>query len=70
VQVAAFDARAEADALSKRLAARGYAVRVAGDRAPYRVRVGRYPTRQRADDAMRQMQKQNVRGIVVEAEPQ
>jgi len=43
---------------------------VAGDRQPYRVRVGRYPTRQRADDAMRQMQKQNVRGIVVEAEPQ
>ena len=70
VQVAAFDTRAEADALSKRLAARGYAVRVAGDRQPYRVRVGRYPTRQRADDAMRQMQKQNVRGIVVEAEPQ
>jgi cell division septation protein DedD len=70
VQVAAFDSRAEADALSKRLAGRGYAVRVAGDRPPYRVRVGRYPTRQRADDAMRQMQKQNVGGIVVEAEPQ
>lgn len=70
VQAAAFDTRAEADALSKRLAARGYAVRVAGDRPPYRVRVGRYPTRQQAEDAMRQMQKQNVRGIVVEAEPQ
>ena len=70
VQAAAFDTRAEADALSKRLAARGYAVRVTGDRPPYRVRVGRYPTRQRAEDAMRQMQKQNVRGIVVEAEPQ
>ena len=70
VQVAAFDSRTDADALSKRLAGRGYAVRVAGDRPPYRVRVGRYPTRQRADDAMRQMQQQNVRGIVVEAEPQ
>jgi len=69
VQVAAFNTRAEADSLSKRLAARGYSVRVAGDRQPYRVRVGRYPTRQRADDAVKQMQRQNVRGIVVEAEP-
>ena len=70
VQVAAFDTRAEADALSKQLAARGYRVRVVGERQPYRVRVGRYPTRQRADDAVRQMRRQNVRGIVVEAEPQ
>ena len=70
VQVAAFATRAEADSLSKRLAARGYTVRVAGASQPYRVRVGRYPTRQRAEDAMRQMKKQNVSGIVVEAEPQ
>ena len=70
VQVAAFGTRAEADALAKRLSARGYAVRVVGQRQPYRVRVGRYPTRLRADDAVRQMRRQNVRGIVVEAEPQ
>ena len=69
VQVAAFETRAEADALSKRLSTRGYAVRVVGDRKPYRVRVGRYPTRDRAADAVRQMARQSVRGIVVEAEP-
>ena len=70
VQVAAFDKRADADALAKRLAARGYTVRVVGERQPYRVRVGRYPTRQRADEAVARMRQQNVRGIVVEAEPQ
>ncbi|HUQ79950.1 MAG TPA: SPOR domain-containing protein [Gemmatimonadaceae bacterium] len=70
VQVAAFGTRAEAAALAKRLSTRGYSVRVVGERQPYRVRVGRYPTRLRADDAVRQMRRQNVRGIVVEAEPQ
>lgn len=69
VQVAAFDTRADATALQTRLAARGYSVRVVGERQPYRVRVGRYATRARADDAVRQMRRQNVRGIVVEAEP-
>jgi septal ring-binding cell division protein DamX len=69
VQVAAYDARADADALAKRLSARGYAVRVVGKAKPYRVRVGRYPTRERALDAVRQMGRLNVRGIVVEAEP-
>jgi len=70
VQVAAFDKRADADALAKRLTARGYTVRVVGERQPYRVRVGRYATRQRADDALARMRQQNVRGVVVEAEPQ
>jgi cell division septation protein DedD len=69
VQLAAYDTRASADSLAKRLSARGYAVRVVGDTKPYRVRVGRYATRERATDAVRQMGKVNVRGIVVQAEP-
>jgi cell division septation protein DedD len=69
VQVAAYDTRAAADALAKRLSARGYAARVVGDQRPYRVRVGRYPTRERAGNAVRQMARQNVRGVIVEAEP-
>jgi cell division septation protein DedD len=69
VQVAAYDTRAAADALAKRLAARGYAVRVVGEGKPYRVRVGRYATRERASDAVRQMGRVNVRGVVVQAEP-
>lgn len=69
VQVAAYDTRPAADALAQRLSARGYTVRVVGDRRPFRVRVGRYPTRERAIEAVRQMSRSNVRGLVVEAEP-
>jgi cell division protein FtsN len=68
VQVAAYDTRAAADTLAKRLSTRGYNVRVVGSSKPFRVRVGRYPTRERAADAARQMAKLDVRGIVVEAE--
>jgi hypothetical protein len=42
VQVAAYSTRADATALFNRLKARGFDVRVVGDRAPFRVRVGRY----------------------------
>lgn len=66
VQVAAFDTRSEADALAKRLSSRGYTARVVGARSPYRVRVGRYATRERAETARRQVGGQ---AIVVEAEP-
>ena len=69
VQVAAYETRDAADARAKQLSARGYAVRVMGDRKPFRVRVGRYPTRERAGDAVRQMARQNVHGVIVEAEP-
>ena len=69
VQIAAYDTHAAADALAKRLSARGYAARVVGSQKPFRVRVGRYPTRERAGNAVRQMARQNVRGVIVEAEP-
>ena len=69
VQVAAYDTRAAADTLAKRLSTRGYAARVVGDQKPYRVRIGRYPTRERAANAVRQMARMNVRGVIVEAEP-
>jgi cell division septation protein DedD len=69
VQVAAYDTQAAADGLAKRLSARGYAARVIGTQKPYRVRVGRYPTRERAGNALRQMARQNVHGVIVEAEP-
>ena len=70
VQVAAYDAHAPADTLAKRLTGRGYEARVVGDAKPYRVRVGRYPTREGAAQALREMGKWNVRGVIVEAEPQ
>jgi hypothetical protein len=45
VQVAAVSTRSEAVALSQKLTAKGYASRVDGDAAPFRVRFGRYATR-------------------------
>jgi hypothetical protein len=69
VQVAAFTARSEATSLASRLKSRGFDVRVVGDRAPYRVRIGRYPTRAEAVAALGRMRASQVRGIVVEAEP-
>jgi hypothetical protein len=69
VQVAAFARRNDAVALSNRLLRRGFQVRVVGTRSPYRVRVGRYPTRELAVAAMGRMKRSNVTGIVVEAEP-
>jgi cell division protein FtsN len=43
-------------------------VRVVGDRAPFRVRIGRYPTRAAAMAALARMRTARVDGIVVEAE--
>jgi len=68
VQAAAYDTRGEAEALAKRLSMRGYNVRVVGTSKPFRVRVGRYPTRDRAAEVVREMTQVNVKGIVVEAE--
>ena len=45
VQIAALKTSAEATAMVNRLRARGYAARVEGTVAPFRVRFGRYPTR-------------------------
>ena len=68
VQVAAYSARRDATTLSNRLKQRGFDVRVVGDRAPYRVRIGRYATRAEAVAALGRMRASQVTGIVVEAE--
>lgn len=72
VQVAAYSARRQADALAARLKARGFDVRVAhlpGGQVPYRVRIGRYATRADATAALRRVRNAGLNGIVVEAEP-
>ncbi len=66
VQVAAYNTRAEAVAAAKRLTGRGFNARVAPGGRTYRVRIGRYPTRERAEAARRQV---GGGAIVVEAEP-
>jgi cell division protein FtsN len=68
VQVAAYTRKRDADAALNRLKARGFAVRVVGARAPFRLRVGRYATRDEAVAAQGRMRRAGVTGMVVEAE--
>jgi len=69
VQVAAYNARQDATALAARLKQRGFDTRVVGDRAPYRVRIGRYATRADANAALARIRASRLTGMVVEAEP-
>lgn len=66
VQVAAFNARPQAAALADRLRGRGYEARVDGSAAPFRVRVGRYPTRAAAATALEQMKARGMEGFVTD----
>jgi cell division septation protein DedD len=68
VQVAAYNVKRDATSLAARLKARGFDVRVVGDKAPYRVRIGRYPTRAAAAAALARMRASQVNGIIVDAE--
>jgi cell division protein FtsN len=67
VQVAAYTNRAEADKLTSSLRKRGYATRVDGSVAPFRVRVGRYATEKEAEDALRKIKASHMDGFVVRA---
>ena len=69
MQVAAFTRKRDADALVTRLKTRGFQVRLVGARAPFRVRVGRYPSREEAVAAQGRMKASRVSGMIVEAEP-
>jgi hypothetical protein len=70
IQVAAFAAKSDADVLVRRLKQRGYEGRVVGERAPYRVRIGRYPSRVAATDALTRVRRSGyTRAFVVDAEP-
>jgi DedD protein len=68
VQVAAYASRALADKLRSSLATRGYRARVVGTGAPYRVRVGRYPSREAALAAAQKMRAKKITAYVTEAE--
>lgn len=61
VQVAAWPTMEEAEKFAAEIRARGYDVRVDGTTAPFRVRFGRYPTREAANAAMTAY-KQKERG--------
>jgi cell division septation protein DedD len=62
VQVAALNARSEADAMAKRLSSKGYAAYVVappnGNPAVFRVRIGSYKTRREAEAMAARLQKE------------
>ena len=62
MQVAALNARSEADAIVKKLVSKGYAAfvqpPVSGSPTVFRVRVGPFPTRQAADALASKLQKE------------
>lgn len=68
VQVAAYETRADAEALAKRLRERGLASRVYGTANPFRVRIGRYASRTDAQKLLDQLRKQGMNGFVTTAE--
>src|SRR5947207_4071108 len=66
-EVAAYNRKAEADKLVSTLKGRGYAARVDGSAAPFRVRIGRYASAKDAEDALKRIKAKRMDGFVVRA---
>jgi cell division protein FtsN len=64
VQVAAYDTKASAERLVTRLGERGIVARVAGTAAPFRVRIGHYPSDAAATEVVRQLKSKGIEGFV------
>jgi cell division protein FtsN len=67
VQVAAYNHKPDASKLASSLVKRGYAARVDGDTAPFRVRIGRYSTAAEAEKALAQIKAKHMSGFVARA---
>jgi cell division protein FtsN len=67
VQVAAYNHKADASKLASSLIKRGYAARVDGDAAPFRVRIGRYSTNEEAEKALAKIKAKHMSGFVARA---
>jgi len=66
VQIAAFGTRQPANLLVAKLRGRGYDVYVDGTSAPYRVRIGHYPTYATAAAALVKLKAKQIDGFVAE----
>ena len=66
LQVAAYGARAGAEALVARLAKREIDARVVGDAKPFRVRIGRYATRTEAAREANALEKRGIKVFVTQ----
>jgi cell division protein FtsN len=67
VQVAAYNKKPDAEKLVTTLVGRGYDARVDGTAAPFRVRIGRYPTSREAEVALAEIKSKKMAGFVVRA---
>ena len=56
--------KADADKLVSTLVNRGYAARVDGAVAPFRVRIGHYATDAEAEDALKKIKSKHMDGFV------
>ena len=68
VQIGAFASRADADAKHRQLRAQGHSTRVVKVGALWRVRIGRYSSRQAAADSARALKVKRIDAFVTEAE--
>lgn len=66
VQLAAYNTRADAEALVTRLRARNVVARVSGVAKPFRVRTGSYGTRAEAVAALRELKARGIEGFIAE----
>jgi len=67
VQVAAYNKKPDAEKLVATLENRGYDARVDGTVAPFRVRIGRYPTAREAEAALAEIKSKKMAGYIVRA---
>ena len=70
IQVAAYSSRELADALVKRLDAKGLDARTVGTKSPFRVRIGYYKTRAAATAAANKLKAQKIEARVTEIGPE
>ncbi len=66
IQVAAFGTKGAANQLAAKLRGRGYNTYVDGTSAPYRVRIGHYPTHSTATAELAKLKATHIDGFVVE----
>src|SRR5665213_394926 len=66
IQVAAFQTKPPANQLAAKLRGRGYVTFVDGVSAPYRVRLGRFPTQSAAVKELAELKAKHIDGFVVE----
>lgn len=66
VQVAAYQTRAQAEALVASLKKEGYIAHIDGKAAPFRVRIGHFTTRQQAVSFLAKLKAKEIDGFVTE----